>query len=139
MRKLPDSLQQELREVFGPRVTFDRLERAFYGHDVGSLPSLVKPLVGNTLPAGVVQPLTEEQVIQLVAFARTHSVPLVPRGKSTSGYGGVLPTRGGLVVDFAWMVEILDADEGEMTATAPALSILTPHRMPWRCGRCSRP
>ncbi|MGD8904383.1 MAG: FAD-binding and (Fe-S)-binding domain-containing protein, partial [Anaerolineae bacterium] len=117
MRKLPEPLQQELRDTFGPRVTFDPLERIFYGHDVGSLPSLVKPLVGNTLPAAVVQPLTKEQVVQLVAFARTHSVPVVPRGKSTSGYGGVLPTRGGLVIDFGWMVEILDVDAEAMTAT----------------------
>jgi len=117
MRKLPEPLQQELRQTFGPRVTFDPLERIFYGHDVGSLPSLVKPLVGNTLPAAVVQPLTEEQVVQLVAFARTHSVPVVPRGKSTSGYGGVLPTRGGLVIDFGWMVEILDVNAEAMTAT----------------------
>jgi FAD/FMN-containing dehydrogenase len=117
MRKLPDSLQQKLRETFGPRVTFDPLERTFYGHDVGSLPSLVKPLVGNTLPAAVVQPLTEEQVVQLVAIARTHSIPVVPRGKSTSGYGGVLPTRGGLVIDFGWMVEILDVNAESMTTT----------------------
>ncbi|MGD8792928.1 MAG: FAD-binding and (Fe-S)-binding domain-containing protein, partial [Anaerolineae bacterium] len=117
MREVPAELQQELQELFGPRVAFDRLERMFYSHDVGSLPSLVKPLVGNTLPAGVVQPLTEAQVIQLVALARRHDIPLVPRGKSTSGYGGVLPTRGGLVVDFAWMNEIVAVDVEGLTVT----------------------
>ncbi len=74
-------------------MAFDPLERSFYSHDVGSLFSLVKPLVGNTLPAAVVQPLSEEQVIQLAAFSRTHGVPLVPRAKATSGYGGVLPVK----------------------------------------------
>ena len=98
MRKLPVSLQEQLRQAFGPRVAFDEMECMFYSHDVGSLPSLVKPLVGNTMPAGIVQPLTEEHVIQLAAFAREHGVPLVPRGKSSSGYGGVLPVKGGLVV-----------------------------------------
>ncbi|MGD8397336.1 MAG: FAD-binding and (Fe-S)-binding domain-containing protein [Anaerolineae bacterium] len=117
MKELSAQQKQQLQETFGPRVAFDRLERMFYGHDVGSLPSLVEPLIGSTLPAGVVQPLTEEQVIQLVSFARTHSVPLVPRGKSTSGYGGVLPTRGGLVIDFAWMNEIVEIDAGAMTTT----------------------
>ncbi len=117
MKTLSAPLQEELSQKFGPRVAFDKLERMFYSHDVGSLPSLVKPLIGSTLPAGVVQPLTEEQVIQLVAFARTHNVPLVPRGKSTSGYGGVMPTQGGLVVDFAWMNEILAIDAEAMTAT----------------------
>ncbi len=117
MRNLPTSLQEALRQMFGLRVAFDRLERIFYSHDVGSLPSLVKPLVGNSLPAAVVQPLTEEQVIQLAAFSRTYGIPLVPRGKSTSGYGGVMPVRGGLVVDFAWMNQIIAVDSEAMTVT----------------------
>ena len=115
MRSLSQELQQGLQKQFGPRVTFDPLERSFYGHDVGSLPSLVKPLAGNMLPAGVVQPLTEEQLVQLAAFSRTHGVPLVPRGKSTSGYGGVLPVKGGLVVDFAWMNQVLTVDAAAET------------------------
>jgi Fe-S oxidoreductase/FAD/FMN-containing dehydrogenase len=117
MRVLSSALQQQLEEIFGPHVAFDKTERLFYSHDVGSLPSLVTPLIGNTLPAGVVQPLDEEQVIKLVNLARAHNVPLVPRGKSTSGYGGVLPTRGGLVVDFAWMNKVVAADAKAMTAT----------------------
>jgi len=117
MRSLSGELQEHLQQTFGTRVAFDRLERLFYSHDVGSLPGLVKPLVGNTLPAGVVQPRSEEEVIELAAFARTNNVPLVPRGKSTSGYGGVMPVKGGLVVDFAWMNQILDVDAEAMTAT----------------------
>jgi Fe-S oxidoreductase/FAD/FMN-containing dehydrogenase len=117
MRELSAEQQQHLYDTFGPHVAFDRTERMFYSHDMGSLPSLVKPLIGNTMPAGVVQPRTEEQVIQLVAFARSHNIPLVPRGKSTSGYGGVLPIKGGLVVDFAWMNEILRVDAEAMTVT----------------------
>ncbi len=117
MKSLSPALQQQLQEMFGPRAAFDKLERMFYSHDVGSLPSLVKPLIGNTLPAGIVQPLSEEQVIRLVAFAQSHGIPLVPRGKSTSGYGGVIPTKGGLVVDFSWMNEILAVDSESMTVT----------------------
>jgi Fe-S oxidoreductase/FAD/FMN-containing dehydrogenase len=117
MRSLSPQLQQELQDQFGPRVAFDRLERIFYSHDVGSLPSLVKPLVGDTLPAGVVQPLNEEQVVQLVALARAHNIPIVPRGKSTSGYGGVLPVKGGLVVDFAWMNRVLAVDAAALTVS----------------------
>jgi Fe-S oxidoreductase/FAD/FMN-containing dehydrogenase len=117
MRTLAPQIQDELVRLFGPRVTFDPVERMFYSHDVGSLPSLVKPLVGNTQPAGVVQPQTEEDVVRLAALARTHALPLVARGKSTSGYGGVLPVRGGLVVDLAVMNQILSIDRRGMTAT----------------------
>ncbi len=117
MRELTPELQETLREQFGPRVAFDKLERLFYSHDVGSLPSLIKPLVGNTLPAGIVQPLTEEQVVELVEFARANDIPLVPRGHATSGYGGVLPVKGGLVVDFSWMNELISLDAEAMTVT----------------------
>jgi Fe-S oxidoreductase/FAD/FMN-containing dehydrogenase len=89
----------------------------FYSHDMGSLPSLVEPLLGNTLSGGVVQPLTEEQVVRIVDLARDHNVSLVPRGKSTSGYGGVIPVEGSLVIDFAWMKGILEINPQAMTAT----------------------
>jgi len=117
MKTLKPQIQDELVQVFGPRVTFDPVECMFYSHDVGSLPSLIKPLVGNTRPAGVVQPRAEQDLVRLAALARTHGVPLVPRGKSTSGYGGVLPVRGGLVVDFAGMNQIEAVDAEAMTVT----------------------
>jgi FAD/FMN-containing dehydrogenase len=34
----------------------------------------------------------------------------VPRGKSTSGYGGVLPVRGGIVVDFVRLASVLSIE-----------------------------
>jgi Fe-S oxidoreductase/FAD/FMN-containing dehydrogenase len=117
MRTLTPQVREQLEGEFGARVAFDKLERMFYSHDMGSLPGLVKPLVGNTLPAAVVQPLTEEQVIQVVSLARTYNIPLVPRGKSTSGYGGVAPIKGGIVVDFAWMNQIVAVDPQSMTVT----------------------
>jgi Fe-S oxidoreductase/FAD/FMN-containing dehydrogenase len=117
MKSLTPELQQQLQAMFGPRVAFDKLERLFYSHDVGTLPSLIKPLVGDTLPAGVVQPLNEEQVIELVKLARAQNIPLVPRGHATSGYGGVTPVNGGLVVDFAWMNNVLAVDATPMTVT----------------------
>jgi FAD/FMN-containing dehydrogenase len=88
-----------------------------YSRDMSSLPSLVRPLVGHALAAGVVQPQTEEQGIKLAAFSRIHNVPLVPHGKATSGYGGVVPVKGGLVVDFAWMNQVLAIDPEARTAT----------------------
>ena len=148
MRELPPAFQDNLSGIFDSRVAFDKLERLFYSHDVGSLPSLVKPLVGNTLPAGVVQPKSEAEVIELTTLACSYGVPLVPRGKSTSGYGGVMPIKGGLVVDFAWMNQILDVDAKAMTATVqpgvvweklekalPQLSVLSPHGIVIQCCR----
>jgi hypothetical protein len=39
-----------LEGKFGKRVNFDKLERKLYSHDIASIPSMVRPLVGNTTP-----------------------------------------------------------------------------------------
>ena len=99
MKRLPAALQQELQTMFGPRVSFDKMERRIYSHDVGVLPPLIKPIVGDATAAAVVQPKSERELIELVRWANEHKVPLVPRATATSGYGGVMPVKGGLSVD----------------------------------------
>lgn len=105
----------ELTRQFGDRVNFDRIERTLYSHDVASLPALIDRQV-RRVPKAVVQPLTEEDVVFLALFARRHHIPLVPRGRGTSGYGGAIPVRGGVVVDFGRMNSILDVDEDGQAA-----------------------
>ncbi|MHC4781105.1 MAG: FAD-binding oxidoreductase, partial [Planctomycetota bacterium] len=119
---LPDLLREELVELFGRRVTFELLDRLCYSHDIGSMPGFMKKLVGDTTPAAVVQAQSEEELLALVRLADRWDVPLVPRGKSTSGYGGVLPTRGGIVADFRRMNKILSVDqEAERVQVEPGV------------------
>jgi hypothetical protein len=49
-----------LVNMFGDRVNFQKLERKLYGHDMAVMPSLVKPLIGDTVPEAVVQPENDE-------------------------------------------------------------------------------
>jgi len=91
MRNLQATQARRLEEQFTGRTAFSRRERSMYSHDVGALPGLIKPLLGSTQPAGVVQPVSEQEVSELARWPASEGVPLVPRGKSTSGYGGVLP------------------------------------------------
>ncbi|RJQ55424.1 MAG: FAD-binding oxidoreductase [Actinobacteria bacterium] len=94
-----EALQRELADIFGDRVRFDRLERKLYSHDIGEMPPLVRPLVDAGLAGAVVRPADEAELVRLVKWASERRVPLVPRGASTSGYGGVLPVEGAVVVD----------------------------------------
>ncbi|TFG60011.1 MAG: FAD-binding oxidoreductase, partial [Spirochaetales bacterium] len=109
-----------LQRMFAERVTFDRVERKIYSHDIGDLPRLIKPLIGNTVPGAVVQPASEDELAGLVNWARENGVPLTPRGKATSGYGGVLPIRQGIVVDYYRMKKILKVDKEALTVTVEA-------------------
>ncbi len=56
-------------------------------------------------------------------WAQNAGIPLVPRAKATSGYGGVIPVRGGVVVDFYRMKNVLSIDAAAGTVTVePAIT-----------------
>lgn len=122
MAKLSKAQQESLRQIFHNRFSTDPMECRIYGHDVGTMPPLVKPLIGRAQAAAVVQPKDEEEVVRLVQWAREQRLPLVPRGKATSGYGGVLPVKGGIIVDLYRMRNIVSVDVQAQTATVqPAI------------------
>ena len=109
-----------LADKFGSRVSFHRVERKLYGHDIAAMPSLFKPLIGNTVPDAVVQPESEAELVELVRWAAENNIPLTPRGKGSSGYGGVIPIKRGVVVDFYRLKRIVQIDPAAQTATVEA-------------------
>jgi len=115
--KIKEEIRKILVDSWGTRVTFDELERKIYAHDMGVMPSLVQPLVGNPVPDGIIQPHSEQELVDLVNLASREKIKLTPRGKATSGYGGVLPVEGGLVVEFNRMKKIIAINTEDRTAT----------------------
>lgn len=112
--------QNWLKQTFGERANFRRVERKLYGHDIGAMPSLIKPLIGNTTPDAVVQPKSEEELVELVKWAQQNNIPLTPRGFASSGYGGAVPVRRGIVVDFYHLNRLIAIDEPAQTVTVQA-------------------
>ncbi len=112
--------KQDLLNMFADRVRFDKTERVIYSHDVGAIPKIVKPVIGNTTPDAVVQPENELELISLVQWASGEKIPLTPRGKATSGYGGAVPVKKGIVVDFHRMKNIISIDEENRSAEVEA-------------------
>jgi Fe-S oxidoreductase/FAD/FMN-containing dehydrogenase len=106
-----------LREQFDGRLSTDMMERKIYSHDLGEMPPLIKPLIGRALADAIVQPKDEQEVATLAQWAARNQIPLVPRGKATSGYGGMIPVKGGITVDFRRMRDVLAVDEENLTVT----------------------
>ncbi|MBK5211618.1 MAG: FAD-binding oxidoreductase [Coriobacteriia bacterium] len=95
-------------------VRTDRRERKMYSTDIGTMPGLVAPFIPNGIAGAVVRPQNEQQVIDLIKLAKKERLSLVPRGMSTSGYGGALPTKGSVVVDMSSMNKILSLDAANL-------------------------
>jgi Fe-S oxidoreductase/FAD/FMN-containing dehydrogenase len=117
MSRINTKQRNFLQEKFGSRVNFRKLERKLYGHDIAAMPNLIKPIIGSTVPDAVVQPENEEELVELVQWAVLNKVPLTPRGKASSGYGGVLPVKNGIVVDFYRMKTIKEINAEALTVT----------------------
>ena len=117
MARLNKKDRSWLGEKFGANANFNPTERLMYSHDIAAIPGLFKPLIGKTIPDAVVQPENEEQLAELVGWAARKKIPLVPRGKGSSGYGGIIPTRKGIVVDFYKMKDVLSIDAEKDTVT----------------------
>ena len=61
----------------------------------------------GVLPAGVIWPVTTQEVSRIMAWAWENRVPVVPWGAGTSTEGNPVPMYGGLVMDLTQMNKIL--------------------------------
>lgn len=62
-------------------------------------------------PFAVTYPRSTQDVADIARLASRHQVPITPRGSGTGLSGGATPVKGGVVVSFAKMNEILAIDE----------------------------
>src|SRR5438093_1133770 len=68
------------------------------------------------LPDVVVVPRTTAEVAGVVRLADATGTPVVPRGAGTGQTGGAIAARGGIVISFARMREILEIDRRNLQA-----------------------
>jgi glycolate oxidase len=102
------SIVRQLRKIVGrAAVLSEREDLMLYEYDGG---------VQRALPQAVVFPQTTEQVARIVKLAGKEGVPIVPRGAGTGLSGGALARKGGIVVGFARMNQILSVDVEDQRA-----------------------
>jgi glycolate oxidase len=102
-------------------VSDDPAELELYDRDAAPMPPSSK-WVFNPRPDVVVRPRNADQVLRVVRFATKAGVPIVPRGAATWGFGGAVPTNGGIVFDLQGLSAI-NVDRDTMTVTAGAGAI----------------
>ena len=72
------------------------------------------------MPDLVIQPVTNEEVQNVVKYANDHNIALTPRGNSTGLMGANLAIDGGISLDMVKMNKILEYDPNSLTMTVQA-------------------
>jgi len=112
---------EEFRRIAGDIKIIDRPEeKEMYSHDIGDVPSFMTKLLFNTQPSFVVQPKNIAEIQKVLAFANEKKIPVIPRGAASWGFGGVIPTQAGIVVDLSPFRKIIEIDPEQKTARVEA-------------------
>jgi glycolate oxidase len=74
---------------------------------------------GNDLnPLGIVYPISSNEIMDIVTYAKEHNVALIPQGANSGVAGSTKPTdRKELIIDLSRMNRILDFDLDTLTLT----------------------
>ncbi len=99
---------KSLRNIVGQKNLFTDPEVLYtYSYDA-SYP--------QATPEIVVRPHSSIEVSKIVKLAYKERIPVIPRGAGTNVSGGVLPSKGGIVIDLTGMNRVLDVQRGNLWA-----------------------
>ncbi|MCL2295733.1 MAG: FAD-binding oxidoreductase [Methanomassiliicoccaceae archaeon] len=100
-REVTPEIISALEEVVGKsNITTNGVDLMLYSKDLAPLPKEAGIAFKN-LPDVVVRPSSVGQISEIVKIAYKHGIPIIPRGNSSWGLGGCMPTSGGIVIDLS--------------------------------------
>ena len=85
-------------------------EREMYSHDIGDLPPVMMKMLFRNMPDYVVQPRNINEIQTILRFANEYKIPVTTRGAASWGFGGVIPVKGGIVIDMSPFRKISPVD-----------------------------
>ncbi|MEP6538974.1 MAG: FAD-linked oxidase C-terminal domain-containing protein [Bryobacteraceae bacterium] len=106
--------REQIAKLLGEPLLLDRPEDLkLYEYDGG---------VDKSKPEMVVFPRSAADVVEILAIAREHNIPIVGRGAGTGLSGGAIPRSGGLIISFARMKQIEEIDlDNERAVVEPGV------------------
>lgn len=107
---LSEAVKQRLIDAVGRENVLDSNEsKLVYSYD--ATPGF------QSMPDAIVQPGTTEDVVEIVKICNATKTPIVARGSGTNLSAGTCPLRGGVVLSFQRMNNILELDKENLTLT----------------------
>lgn len=120
MKGISKASKRELEVLLGndAKLSDGAFERELYSMDIGVIP--FSRLLFKTLPDLIIRPKNIEALKKIIKVADKEQIALFPRGLGSSGLGGVVPTVGGIVLDFLSLNEIDELDRENRMITVQA-------------------
>ncbi len=106
MTMLTDRVVTALKEVLKEnQVTVNKTVRELHGRD--------ESYHAMKLPDIVVFPESTEDVTNIMKLSKEYQVPVIPFGLGSSLEGHVIPSKGGITIDFSLMNKVLEVREND--------------------------
>jgi FAD/FMN-containing dehydrogenase/ferredoxin len=116
---LPEAEEIE-KHVGQGRVLTLQSDRGLYSHDLGNIPPYMKRTLFRSLPAWVVQPASEEELVEVLRVCRRRGIPIITRTAASSGFGNVIPTASEGVIDLGCLNRIIRLEPSVPSITVEA-------------------
>src|SRR5271154_2969337 len=105
------------RVIDNPQIV-DRLSRDFYWYS-----PVLKKLLDGKRGDVVVQPISTEEVQNVLAHCYANEIPVTARGSGTGNYGQAVPLQGGVVLDLSLMDKIEAIGEEGVAQCQPGVRL----------------
>ena len=73
----------------------------------------------------VIRPFTKAEILEILQVARETQIPITPAGARSGASGGCIPIKGGILLDFTRMNDILDVDLENMAVKVEPGVVIT--------------
>jgi len=123
---------KRLCDIVGPENFSDKeIDKIIYSRDFW--PIALRWMLERKVPAlpdCVVWPENTKQISDILKLANEESIPVVPFGEASGVLGGMIPVKGGILVDLKRMNKILKINDKDLTVTAqPGLNLMELERL----------
>ena len=107
---MDDSIYQELSQIVGEEnISRDQAILYLYSSDVA--------VESDVWADCIVRPFNKSEVLNILRISYKNDIPITPAGARSGASGGCVPIKGGIVLDFTRMNEVIDLDLQKMTVT----------------------
>jgi FAD/FMN-containing dehydrogenase len=105
------------RLLTNPQI-LQRLSRDFYWYS-----PVLKKLLDDKQAEAVIQPLTTEEIVRILACCYARNIPVTARGAGTGNYGQAVPLQGGVVLDLARMDKLHEITADGVAVAGPGVRL----------------